>query len=135
MNARTRSGRTALHLCCQHIELDGVVMEAVMRNLIGRRANVNAQDEEGKTPLHFAMWKDSRLDLTETLLEAGVDREIDCHTSLTPYQEVVRTLTVYGFPVSRRLLEFITSDSADSEMLACCRRLLAFRFRPGGNLC
>ena len=58
--------------------------------LLAAKANVNAPDPNGKTPLHWAVEK-KRTDLMELLLKAGADVNLRDKSGLTPLDYVKQT--------------------------------------------
>ena len=72
VNARSESGSMPLHWALRgHNLKDG----SVLRLLLENGANVNAQNQDGRTPLHVASF-DGVLEVVRLLLEHGADVEV-----------------------------------------------------------
>jgi len=67
LDSRDKHGRTPLHLVAALFFL-----EDVMRLLLDRKADPNTRDDEGLTPLHFAVG-DAREEISRMLISAGAD--------------------------------------------------------------
>eukprot|EP00466_Bigelowiella_natans_P017549 jgi/Bigna1/54428/estExt_Genewise1Plus.C_330112 len=69
--------QTALHLASDH------GFEGLAKLLLEKKASVNLQDDDGYTPLHYAVVCE-RLSLIQLLLEHGADPNIENHDGKTP---------------------------------------------------
>jgi ankyrin repeat protein len=82
---RDEKGSTALHMACEEGEVD------VVQLLIDAKADVNAQNNDGRTPL---MWVKEGL-LAKLLIENGADLEVEDDTgSTTLYYACLRGVEV-----------------------------------------
>ena len=61
----TIHGITLLHLATSNLKM--------MRLLVQEGGDVNAQDEDGDTPLHWALARDNRFEIARLLMENGAD--------------------------------------------------------------
>jgi ankyrin repeat protein len=77
------SDRTALHVAAAYGH-DSVVMF-----LLDSGADIDAREEDGETPLHYATWR-SRLETGRLLIERGADIEIRNNWGRTPLLIVAR---------------------------------------------
>lgn len=75
---------------------------AKIETLIRRRANVNAQDRDSKTALHYAA-SYNRLDMVQMLVEAGANVEIEDNEGNTPIHFVVEQPEYY--PVAKYMVQ------------------------------
>lgn len=64
-----------------HLEMVEVLLKA--------GANVNAKDNEGATPLHYAAMNDATK-LAELLLKAGANVNEKTHSGITPIEAAIR---------------------------------------------
>ena len=105
----------------------------LVRLLIQEGADVNAQDEDGDSPLHSAMVRANNYDVTRTLLENGADLSSKAVDGKTPLH------TFFNTTVSQVLMrdEWIEKVMPDSEhlsithMLAWSSRSTVALFRRG----
>lgn len=69
-NFATAAGETFLHVAayCNR--------EEIVKSLISQGANVNAQDNEGRTPIYIATCSNRDLQVTKLLLDAGAEPDI-----------------------------------------------------------
>lgn len=79
VDSEDERGNTLLLLACQNSNRRMVEM------LLLRGANVNHQNSQGNTALHFALSFDSEGTLGEYLIEHGADDTIENIDGLTPY--------------------------------------------------
>jgi len=82
VDAEDEKGNTLLHLASQNCN------KALMQLLIARGANVNSQNGQGNTPLHFVMAYDTEGLLGEFLVEKGADDTIENKHGLSPYDGI-----------------------------------------------
>lgn len=64
-----------------------------IENLLFQRANVNAEDVDGKTPLHYVAIKNvgkSHLKVAETLLKSGANSNARSNNGKTPLHHLVK---------------------------------------------
>jgi ankyrin repeat protein len=80
--SRDKHGRTPLHLVAGLFFL-----EDFMRLLLDRKANANARDDEGLTPLHFAVG-DGREKISRMLISAGADVNATDHRGRPPLHHI-----------------------------------------------
>lgn len=80
-NARTKPGRTPLHLAA---ESEAPQQAEAVRLLVRYDAAVDAQDGKGRTPLHRATYE-GRMAAVEALLAAGADRTIRNRSGKTAF--------------------------------------------------
>lgn len=92
--------RTPLHLACDPDP--GAHTESCIRLLVKHRANVNAQDASGKTPLHHAYNKPKIL---KVLLELGANTHIQDKDGKTPLDLAQDSRYRRPNPESIRLLQ------------------------------
>jgi len=96
-------GATPLHAAARSGNVD------LTRLLLDRKAKVNAQSEDGKTPLHYAVWPDFRQDVLSLLLERGADARLKDHHGRVPFQMISRgthgDATRKGYAATIALLE------------------------------
>ena len=71
INKKTYSGKTCLH--CAAMRKDGDVR--FIRFLLDKGSDINAQDAEGNTPLHYAFAHDNA-EIVKVLIENGADIQI-----------------------------------------------------------
>ena len=80
-------GNTPLHYCCKEVE------KGILSILTAdERVDVTAQNDEGKTCLHFAAAVGNSL-LTKKLIMHGCDVNKQCHNGNTPLHEVFKKST------------------------------------------
>ncbi|CAB0038121.1 unnamed protein product [Trichogramma brassicae] len=85
-------GLTALHFCHKHqIEMLFEISEEKHRTV-----EVNAQDNEGNTPLHLAMYNIGSEEAIESLLRHGADPNMTNNEGWTPLHLVCRKKDDYG---------------------------------------
>lgn len=96
VNTTVCNGATPLHAACERKGNAGLV-----KVLVERGADIEAQDNIGWTPLHYAS-ESGRADSAELLLTLGANRDAVAHDFMTPLQ----TAAYYGrFDVAKRLLD------------------------------
>ncbi|KAH8987658.1 ankyrin repeat-containing domain protein [Lactarius hatsudake] len=95
VNVKDRQGRTPLHTMfhatCDHEDM----FWAVLQLLMGRGADVNAQNNDHETLLHLASrhrWVDKWLEIVWTLLGHGADLSMKNKEGKTPFQLVREVL-------------------------------------------
>ena len=134
-------GHFLLKACCNQLDL-GKKMLGIVSTLIGKGADVNARDDYGNTPLHWACHALRKLDADEQattmpyglrlvllLLQNGANKEACNHRGWTPLHyaarsgnEVAVNLLIHGVAktVEKRrrqtapLRKFLTGTSANS---------------------
>jgi ankyrin repeat protein len=82
LEAEDEKGNTLLLVACQNSNRRLVEM------LLVRGANINHQNAQGNTALHYALAFDASGQLGEYLIERGADDTIDNIEGLTPYDGV-----------------------------------------------
>lgn len=87
-NGCDEQDKTALHIACKSFRASSTDLEACIRLLVKHGANINAQDAEGKTPLHYA-YNSSRLIMV--LLELGANPHIKDRMRQTVLDEALDT--------------------------------------------
>ena len=106
VNVRSESRSTPLHWALRgHDFKDGSVI-SVLRLLLEQGADINAQNQDGRTPLHMASF-DRALEVVRLLLEHGADVEVKNKYGRTPLHlasfdgalEVIRLLLEHGADV------------------------------------
>jgi ankyrin repeat protein len=116
VNCRQDDLRTPLHLAAYHGELK------VAQVLVEQKADVDSQDNEGKTPLHLLLeaWPEdtgrddnnSNLDLARLLLEHGTNANIRTKNGWTP----LHAAAFQGrFEVSRVLLDYGANPNVENQ--------------------
>jgi ankyrin repeat protein len=90
MNSRdnTDDGATVLHAAVKY----GVDEKSLIEDLVKLRADVNAQDDNGQTPLHDAINKRS-INMVETLLAQGAAIDIPDSSGQTPLHMAAKDLS------------------------------------------
>ena len=71
----------------------------LVETLITRGANINHQNKEGNTALHFVLEYDPKGTLAEYLIERGADDAIENAIGNTPYDGIetsINGFSVYG---------------------------------------
>ena len=89
-------GNTALHQSCSNGQ-----SEAVKAMLAGKDVDINALNDQGRTPVFFSVMQDNLL-ITELLLEAGADVNIRDHQGNAPLHLAAENENEY---ITRKLLE------------------------------
>ena len=89
-NRKSSDGRTLLHccVCLGHVR----IVELLITE---GHARVNATDDKGDTPLHYAI-VGCELELVKVLVQYGADLEITNHKGKTPMEKILRG-DWYGF--------------------------------------
>jgi hypothetical protein len=123
-NNRDRAGRTPLHyaaidaphdlpfiaaqtdpkLDAEYLRKGNEYKIANITKLLDEGAHVNAADDNGSTPLHFAANDDSA-DIVRILLDAGADINATNNKGETPLYNAVRNTTPGGLAIIRLLRE------------------------------
>lgn len=85
VNIPNSLGWTPLHAAAK------IGNKEILRLLLTRKANVNAQDPEGRTPLHVAVM--SKMESVEVLLEFGADTTLTSIRRHTPLQLAEKSMT------------------------------------------
>jgi ankyrin repeat protein len=124
-NWPAKKGYTALHIAAKHSNA------GVLTLLLDRGANINAQDLDGRTPLHYACRAEANLEPNfSTLLRFGAYPDVQDHTGKTPadyitspklrkkIEEITRVTRKEGLepiesPVAAQLMELTTSESEE----------------------
>jgi ankyrin repeat protein len=82
IDAEDEKGNTLLLVACQNSN------KRLVEMLLVRGANINHQNAQGNTALHFALAFDGEGALGEYLIEHGADDTIDNVEGMTPYDGV-----------------------------------------------
>ena len=82
IDAEDEHGNTLLLLSCQNVNRKLVEM------LLSRGANINHQNAQGNSPLHFAMAYDTEGTLGEFLIQKGADDSLENVDHMTPYDGI-----------------------------------------------
>ncbi|TMW63387.1 hypothetical protein Poli38472_002328 [Pythium oligandrum] len=85
MNMKNKAGFTPLHLAVQNDDDEGFEAAKVCVWLVENGADPNAFDNNGDTPLHFAVML-NRYDLVETLMKKGADPTVKNNKGLDPVE-------------------------------------------------
>lgn len=106
--------------------------EQAVRVLIGRGANVNTRDKQGRTPLHWAAEK-GHTQVAQLLLSAGAEAEATDNRGHTPQQlagdrghpETARLLTQHSFSeqARRNLAAQTQRNLANAKVCPKCGRI------------
>ena len=83
VEAEDEGGNTLLLTACQNSN------RRIVEMLLIRGANINHQNAQGNTPLHFALAFDKEGLLGEYLIEHGADDSMENLAGLTPYDGIV----------------------------------------------
>ena len=125
VNQKNALGQTALHVCSRNNDGSNRVLELpsnlnnttlnVMRLLIESGAQIDVQDSNGDTPLHYACKYNNRY-LVKILLEKGGDVSLKNHKGQTPLDvaahedhEIVKTIMQKGVLPHLQLIEALES--------------------------
>lgn len=121
MTDRDRGGRTPLHYAvidgpsdmefltstdpeAKAQKLEDFVVSNTRKLLDQGGVDVNARDDEGFTPLHFASQRESA-EVVRLVLDAGADVNIVSNNGTTPIYNAIRNTSPAGAQIVRLLLE------------------------------
>ena len=99
--------------------------------LLEAGADVNATDDEGFTPLHFAAQDDSE-EVVQLLLDAGADVNVVNNKGETPLYKAVRNTTSGAVPITRLLLEHGADPDAQLSNGSSPLSFVCRSQKPGG---
>ncbi|XP_044764467.1 ankyrin-3-like [Coccinella septempunctata] len=128
INMRTNGKWTALHEATKAGRLD------IIKTLLDNGADVEARDEAGQTPLHWAVRFHSSMDLVKTLVESGADVNSKDEYGCTP----LHILCTKGAGVNMDIFDLLlqkmdnpnTEDSKGSTPIHNLMRLLPVNSLP-----
>ncbi|XP_044764528.1 uncharacterized protein LOC123321090 [Coccinella septempunctata] len=128
INMRTNGKWTALHEATKVGRLD------IIKTLLDNGADVEARDEAGQTPLHWAVRFHSSMDLVKTLVESGADVNSKDEYGCTP----LHILCTKGAGVNMDIFDLLlqkmdnpnTEDSKGSTPIHILMRLLPVNSLP-----
>ena len=99
IEATNKDGYTPLQMACLNSNI------AVVKLLLKRGANINVNDDEEKTPLHYACMKGGNLVITQLLLDAGADINIKDKNGFTPLHLACKVSIFNKLDVVRLLIQ------------------------------
>ena len=82
IDTKDEHGNTLLMTACQQTNPN------IVKMLVGRSANINLQNANGNTALHYAMAYDATGDLGEYLIGQGADDALENQWGLSPYDGI-----------------------------------------------
>ena len=108
--------------CCRHGDVEAV------QDFLAIGKDVNEQDGEGRSPLHYAVAY-SHADILEELLDAGADLEARVHSCSLLYNVSLTCRTVMGVVQSACELSLYASEAWGVHQLFISTAVHQWRFR------